>query len=80
MPTKNNVVCLIYLITKLGAQVFTSVSTLIFRTFACDNNAMSGRSFLTADYSISCDSNTHTVFEVYAGLMILVRYDTEVTT
>lgn len=57
----------------LWLQVFTSASTVIFTTFACDSEAVEGESFLRADYSISCDTDKHTIFKVYAGVMILVR-------
>lgn len=53
-------------------QVFTSASILVFKTFACDDAAVDGKSFLRADYSISCQSRWHTFFICYAGLMILV--------
>ncbi|CAN0092578.1 unnamed protein product, partial [Laminaria digitata] len=52
--------------------VFTSASTVVFKTFACDSKAVEGESYLRADYSISCTSNLYMFFEVYAGLMILV--------
>lgn len=52
--------------------MFTSASTSLFKTFACDDAAVDGKSFLRADYSISCQSSWHTFFKGYAGLMILV--------
>ncbi|CAM9194743.1 unnamed protein product, partial [Laminaria digitata] len=52
--------------------VFTSVSTVVFNTFACDDDIGDGESFLRADYSVSCNTGLHTFFKVYAGLMILV--------
>eukprot|EP00903_Cladosiphon_okamuranus_P012164 g11411.t1 len=52
--------------------VFTSTSTVVFKTFACDEEAVEGDSFLRADYSLSCKATKHTWFEVYAGIMILV--------
>lgn len=58
---------------ELVVQVFTSVSTTVFKTFACDEDIVVGESFLRADYSISCNTSLHTFFEIYAGLMILVR-------
>lgn len=53
--------------------MFTSASTLIFETFACDNAAVDGKSYLRADCSISCESGLHILFKFYAMLMILVR-------
>ncbi|CAM9233149.1 unnamed protein product, partial [Laminaria digitata] len=52
--------------------IFTSASTLVFKAFACDDAVGDGKSYLRADYSISCDSNLHTFFKGYAMLMILV--------
>ncbi|CAM9313997.1 unnamed protein product, partial [Laminaria digitata] len=52
--------------------VFTSVSTVVFKTFPCDDGVVDGESYLRVDYSISCKSNLHMFFLVYAGLMILV--------
>lgn len=52
--------------------MFTSASTAAFRTFACDDDAVEGQSYLRADYSLSCQTDLHIFFQVYAGLMILV--------
>lgn len=52
--------------------MFTSTSTVVFRTFACDYNVVEGEGFLRADYSLSCDTGLHKFFRVYAGLMVLV--------
>lgn len=66
--------CLIRLtsLDPLPWQVFTSVSTTIFRTFSCDDDAVEGKSFLRADYSVECSTPKYTVFAIYAGCMILV--------
>ncbi|CAN0492669.1 unnamed protein product, partial [Laminaria digitata] len=53
-------------------QVFTSASSAVFKTFACDDGVVNGESYLRADYSISCQSRRHGFFRLYAGLMILV--------
>ena len=53
--------------------MFTSASTLVFKTFACDDAIGDEMSYLRADYSISCKSGLHTFFKSYAMLMILVR-------
>jgi len=42
------------------------------KTFACDESAIKGESFLRADYSISCHSNKHRIYTVYAMFMVLV--------
>ncbi|CAN0475629.1 unnamed protein product, partial [Ectocarpus sp. 12 AP-2014] len=52
--------------------VFTSTSTVVFKTFACDDQAVEGESYLRADYSLSCKTDTHTWYKVYAGVMIVV--------
>ena len=54
-------------------QVFTSASTLVFKTFSCDETVREGTSYLRADYSLSCKSRLHTFFKVYAMIMIMVR-------
>ncbi|CAM9808689.1 unnamed protein product, partial [Laminaria digitata] len=52
--------------------VYTSASTLVFQTFACDDAVEDGNSYLRADYSLSCESSLHTFFKRYAMFMILV--------
>ena len=52
--------------------MFTSVSTLVFETFDCDDAVGDGKTYLRADYSLSCESDLHSVFKGYAILMILV--------
>ena len=52
--------------------MFTSASTVAFKTFACDDEVVGGESYLRADYSVSCETGLHVFFQVYAGLMILV--------
>ena len=53
-------------------QVFTSASTVVFKTFACENDAVAGQSYLRADYSLSCKTKTHIRYRIYAGFMLLV--------
>lgn len=53
-------------------QVFTSASTIVFKTFACDGIVVEGERYLREDYRLSCDSSTHTYFMIYAGVMIAV--------
>lgn len=69
MPRMTNICALC---PSYELQVFTSTSTLVFKTFACDDAAVEGKSFLRADYSISCHSRWHMFFTCYAGLMVLV--------
>lgn len=51
--------------------VYSSVSSAVFRAFACDD-LEDGYSYLRTDYRILCDSPRHKAFQVYAGLMIAV--------
>jgi hypothetical protein len=51
--------------------IYSTVSTVIFQTFACDV-IPNGGSYLRADYSVSCTTRTHTVYRIYSGVMILV--------
>lgn len=44
------------------------------QTFACDDLEEVDRSYLRADYRISCNSRRHKAYEIYAGFMILVSY------
>lgn len=53
--------------------MYTSASTLVFKTFACDDSMGGGKSYLRADYRLSCGSTLHTFFRGYAVLMVLVR-------
>lgn len=59
--------------SMLVAQVFTSASTMAFKTFPCDDEAVEGESYLRADYSLSCKTDKHMYYEIYAGIMIVVR-------
>lgn len=52
--------------------MFTSASTTVFKTFACDHDVSAGDTYLRADYSISCETRSHVLFQVYAGIMIVV--------
>ncbi|CAM9763225.1 unnamed protein product, partial [Hapterophycus canaliculatus] len=53
-------------------QVFTSTSTIAFETFACDEEAVKGESFLRADYRLSCNTTKHRWHMVFAAIMIVV--------
>ncbi len=45
---------------------------MVMKTFACDESAVKGESFLRADYSISCHSDKHRIYSAYAMFMVLV--------
>lgn len=47
-----------------GLQVFSSVSTNVFSTYACDFVKDLDVSLLRADYRISCDDSVHLFYEV----------------
>ncbi|CAN0034765.1 unnamed protein product, partial [Scytosiphon promiscuus] len=51
--------------------VYSSVSSVLFNTFACDKLS-DGTNYLRADYRIECDSFKHKVFQVYGGIMIVL--------
>ncbi|CAM9718324.1 unnamed protein product [Scytosiphon promiscuus] len=51
--------------------VYSSVSSLVFQTFACET-LDDGVEYLRADYSIQCTDPKHKVFELYAGIMVMV--------
>lgn len=61
-----------FLFFFVRSQVFTSASTAAFKIFACDDDVVVGKSYLRADYSLSCESGMYTFFQVYAVLMIVV--------
>lgn len=50
--------------------VYSSVSSTVFRTFACDD-LDDGNRYLRADYRIICTDGKHRAFQAYAGMMIL---------
>lgn len=45
---------------------------MVLKTYTCDHNVADGESYLRADYSISCETDLHRFFKVYAGIMIIV--------
>ena len=51
--------------------VYSSVSSLVFQTFACET-LDDGIQYLRADYTIHCTDAKHRAFEVYAGIMVFV--------
>ncbi|CAM9941933.1 unnamed protein product, partial [Ectocarpus sp. 12 AP-2014] len=56
----------------LSFLVFIATSTMAFKTFACDDEAVEGESYLRADYSIQCHTNKHGWYKIYAGVMIML--------
>ena len=51
--------------------VYSSVSFTIFQTFVCDS-LDDGMAYLRADYSITCGTERHTAYLVYASVMVCV--------
>ncbi|CAN0168925.1 unnamed protein product [Ectocarpus sp. 12 AP-2014] len=51
--------------------VYSSVSSILFRSFACEELA-DRKIYLRSDYRIECDSSKHKSFQVYAVFMILL--------
>ena len=51
--------------------VYSSVSSSIFRMFACER-LDDGNVYLRADYQILCTDNKHRALQAYAGLMVVV--------
>jgi multisubunit Na+/H+ antiporter MnhG subunit len=55
--------------------IYSTVSTTVFQTFACDSvddSAISMTSYLRADYSIECGTLEHKAYKVYAGFMVII--------
>jgi hypothetical protein len=52
--------------------IFSTVSTTVLQTFACDQFSDVRQSWLRADYSILCTSATHRGYQAYAAVMIFV--------
>ena len=55
----------------LSFIILPGVSTLVFRAFPCDPFD-DERTFLRADYGISCNTKTYTFFKFYAGVMVFI--------
>lgn len=64
----NKHVFLVLLVTFL---VYSSVSSVLFKTFACED-LDDGKNYLRADYRIECDSPNHRNAQWYAGFMIVL--------
>jgi hypothetical protein len=55
--------------------IYSTVSTTVFQTFACDtidDLASTKTSYLLADYSIQCYTSKHKLYKVYAGFMLFI--------
>jgi hypothetical protein len=52
--------------------IYSTVSTTVFQTFACDAIEGTGTSYLRADYSTQCGTHEHMLYRLYAAFMILV--------
>jgi hypothetical protein len=50
--------------------LYSTVSTVVFQTFACDTIEPTGESYLRADYSVSCQTREHRYYQWYAALMV----------
>jgi hypothetical protein len=64
----------VFLVTTF--LVYSTVSTVVFQTFACDTIEPTGDSYLRADYSVSCQTREHYWYQVYAGIMVSVQAHT----
>ena len=61
----------VFMVLLLTFLVYASVSSILFKTFACEELA-DGINYLRADYRIQCDSPKHKSFQVYAGFMVVL--------
>jgi hypothetical protein len=56
--------------------LYSTVSTAVFQTFACDTIVSSGQqqqaTWLRADYSVSCSTRKHAMYQAYAAVMLLL--------
>ena len=51
--------------------VYSSVSFTVFQTFVCDS-LDDGNAYLRADYSITCFTERHAAYQLYASFMVFV--------
>ncbi|CAM9655567.1 unnamed protein product [Ectocarpus fasciculatus] len=61
----------VFVFLLLTFLVYSSVSSTLFKAFACDE-LDGGKNYLRTDYRIECDSSKHKLFQLYAGFMILL--------
>ncbi|CAN0309757.1 unnamed protein product, partial [Phaeothamnion confervicola] len=59
-------------ITVMAFLIYSTESTIIFQTFACDHLEELGTSYLRADYSIECNTPTHHAYKLFASFMIFL--------
>ncbi|CAB1104673.1 unnamed protein product [Ectocarpus sp. CCAP 1310/34] len=52
--------------------VYTQISTVVFQTFACEHLPEIGKRYLRADFGIECDTQRHTLYKAYAGVMMCI--------
>jgi NADH:ubiquinone oxidoreductase subunit 6 (subunit J) len=60
------------LFLALTYMVFASVSTTIFDTFNCKNFGDDPTEYMMSDQSIDCGTVQHKLFQLFAGIMMLV--------
>lgn len=60
------------LVLLLTVLVHSSVSSILFEAFACDD-LEDGVNYLRAEYPVECDDSKHTSYKVYAGFMIVLN-------
>ncbi|CAM9648873.1 unnamed protein product [Ectocarpus sp. 12 AP-2014] len=52
--------------------VYTQISTVVFQAFSCEDLPEIGKSYLRADFRIECDTQRHTLYKAYAGVMVCI--------
>jgi hypothetical protein len=58
------------ILLTLSYLVFASVSTAIFETFNCTTFGDDETRYLVSDQSVSCDTNEHKLWQIYASVMM----------
>jgi hypothetical protein len=53
--------------------LYSTVSTVVFQTFACDTIEPTGKSYLRADYSVMCGTSEHLFYKWYAVVMVSLQ-------
>jgi hypothetical protein len=61
----------IRLLLVFSFWLFSSVSTTVLQTFACEQFS-TGEWFLRSDYAVQCDTSKHKLYQIYAAIMTLV--------
>jgi hypothetical protein len=52
--------------------LYSTISTMVFQTFSCNDLEEVNKSYLRADYSIECGTPTHHAYCAYAAIMVIV--------